>query len=409
MILDIWRDWQKPIFRYRRPQYALLIPCLALLLMGVLIQFVLGPALVASQVTEVSVNHLFWRHLITALLGLGALYLGFKIKLQNWFKYSVWILAGGLILSLLAIVVGTEADVRWLQIGSFSLQPVEILKVGFILLAAGYFYQTHNAKHQSWWEMFKANRVTLIILAVLGLVVLVWQRDYGSMFVLGMIFLAMFWVSGAARKFVTTSLLVMAVLGTLFIVIAPYRLERLSVFLNPTADCQDSGYQVCQALIGVGSGGLLGRGFDSSVQIYGYLPEANNDTVFAGYAELVGFVGSVVMVGLLIYLFYLLYKIARRLEDSLMLVVIGCLTWLGVQAMVNIGGILNLLPLKGITLPLISAGGSSLIFVLLMLGIVLQISGYTIGDHESTSYQGGTRRRRHRRTRHAARGSGRTR
>ena len=401
MIFNAWHNWQKPYFRYERPQYILLLPILTLLSLGLLIQFFLSPALTAAQAGEISSHHYFWRHLITVLVGLGAFYIGFKLKLRRWLHFSGLIFIVGLLLSLAAVVVGETGDVRWLQLGAFSLQPVEILKVGFILLAAGYFYTAHNQQKSDWSQMFWRNRWPLLLIGLLGFVVLVFQRDYGSMFVLGMIFLSMFWVSGLKTRFLWAIFAGMAIIGALFILTAPYRLQRLVVFLNPTADCQDSGYQICQSLIGVGSGGLTGRGFNSSVQIYGYLPEVNNDTVFVGYSELTGFLGAMFMLALLAYLLLSLYRIASRLEDNLMLIVIGCLTWIGTQSIVNLGGILNILPLKGITLPLVSSGGSSLVMLLLMLGIVLQISGYIIYKDEGKNYQSSFGRRRHRRSRHS--------
>ena len=406
MIFKVWQNWQKPYFQYKKPYYALLLPIIILLGLGLLIQFFLSPALSAAQQADVPTQYFFWRHLITVLVGLCALYAGFKIKLKNWLRFSGWIFIIGLLLSLLAVFIGGAADVRWLQIGAFSLQPVEILKVGFILLAAGYFHQALNQQCQTWRQVLVANKVPIILIAILGVIILVLQKDYGSMFVLGMIFLAMFWVSGLMARFLWLVFAFMAAIGLVFILIAPYRLERLIVFLNPTADCQDSGYQICQSLIGVGSGGLTGRGFNSTVQIYGYLPEVNNDTVFVGYAELTGFVGAVFMLSLLTYLVMILYRIAKRLEDNLMLIVIGCLTWIGTQSVVNLGGILNILPLKGITLPLVSSGGSSLVMLLLILGIVLQTSGYIIYKDERKNYQSGSRWRRHRRSRHATARSG---
>ena len=260
MIFKAWQHWRKPYFQYKRPYYALLLPILILLALGLLIQFFLSPALSAAQKSDVSTQHFFWRHLITAAVGLVAFYLGFRIKLRNWLHFSGWIFVVGLLLSLLAIFIGESADVRWLQIGAFSLQPVEILKVGFILLAAGYFHQALNQQSQSLLQIINANRIPIILMALLGVVILVLQKDYGSMFVLGMIFLAMFWVSGLMTRFLWLVFGLMATVGMIFILIAPYRLERLIVFLNPTADCQDSGYQICQSLISVGSGGLTGRG-----------------------------------------------------------------------------------------------------------------------------------------------------
>lgn len=404
MILDVWKDWQKPAYRSHRPQYNLLVPVFILLAIGTLMQFVLGPALIAGQVNnEVSINYFFYRHLIAVIVGLGALYAGFKINLKYWLKYSPHILMAGIVITLLAVFSGGAGDVRWLQFESFSLQPAEILKLGFILVSAGYLYKARNSQNKTFLKLIKANYVNILLVGILGVLILVLQRDYGSIFVIGSIFLAMVWVSGISGRFLWMIILMMLIIGSLFIAIEPHRRERVAVFLNPTADCQNSGYQICQALIGVGSGGLTGRGIDGSVQVYGYLPEASNDSVFAIYAEIAGFVGTSILIGLLLYLLSIMYKIASKLEDPLMLITVGFLTWVGIQSLVNIAGILSLIPLKGITLPLISFGGSSLVLILLMMGILLQISAYTIYRNERRIYKSGSRRRGNRRPRHTTR------
>ena len=406
LFLNAWQGWQKPLYRPHKPDYKLLLPVFILLGVGALMQFVLGPALLASRADDFSVNYFFWRHLGAIIIGLCAFYLGFKLNLRYWLKYSPYILLAGLVIGLLAVVSGGGTDVRWLQFQSFSLQPAEILKLGFILVAAGYLYRARNADRQSFSAVIMGNLPIILIAGILGGLILVLQKDYGSMFVIGMAFLAMLWASGVPSRFLWSVLLIMAVVGTFFIAVEPHRRERLVTFANPTADCQDTGYQICQALIGVGSGGLTGRGFGGSVQVYGYLPEANNDSIFAIYAELAGFVGTTLLISCILYLLLLIHRMARRLEDPLMLVAVGCLTWIGVQSLVNIAGILNLIPLKGITLPFISFGGTSLVIILLMMGILLQISSYTIRDYERRSYQSGSRRRRNRRSRHAPRRPG---
>ena len=298
MIFRAWQDFRQPAFRGHRPLYRILIPILVLLSLGILIQFVLGPALTGNRISEVSaVNQSFMRHLINVVIGLGALYLGFQVKLEHWFKYCGWIVVGGLLASLLAIVVGGAGDVRWLNLGFLSLQPVELLKFAFILTAAGCLHAARNSQRETWMQIMYANRWMLALMSLFGFVVLVLQGDYGSMFVLAVVFMAMFWVSGLAGRFLLIMLALMATVGIFFIVTSPYRMQRLTTFFNPQADCRDSGYQICQALIGIGSGGLTGRGFDSSIQIFGYLPEADNDTVFAGLAELTGFVGATLTLG----------------------------------------------------------------------------------------------------------------
>jgi cell division protein FtsW len=157
-----------------------------------------------------------------------------------------------------------------------------------------------------------------------------------------------------------------------------YRRDRLTSFLHPQSHCQDISYQACQALISVGSGGLFGLGLGYSVQAYGYLPEASNDSIFAIMAEKFGFVGTVGIVILYAVFITRLMQIVERTADQFnRLLVIGVLAWLSTQMMINIGAMLGVLPLKGITLPLISQGGTSIIFLTAALGIVFQISRYT--------------------------------
>jgi cell division protein FtsW len=170
----------------------------------------------------------------------------------------------------------------------------------------------------------------------------------------------------------------------------PYRRERLATFMDPTANCLTTGYQVCQALIAVGSGGTTGLGLGRSVQAYGYLPEAENDSIFAIYAEKFGFIGVGALIALFLVFFMRIRQVAERAPDDFSrLVVMGILVWLCAQAMINIGAMMGLLPLKGITLPLISYGGSSVLLVMAALGLVFQVSRYTSRTTPQLADRGG--------------------
>jgi cell division protein FtsW len=159
----------------------------------------------------------------------------------------------------------------------------------------------------------------------------------------------------------------------------PYRRERLTSFLNPENSCLTSGYQACQALIAVGSGGMIGLGLGRSVQAYGYLPEAENDSIFAIYAEKFGFIGGVALLGLFAAFFTRIKRVMERAPDDFSrLVVLGILVWLSAQTIINIGAMVGLLPLKGITLPLVSYGGSSILMVMAALGVVFHVSRHTL-------------------------------
>src|SRR5690606_29346984 len=179
-----------------------------------------------------------------------------------------------------------------------------------------------------------------------------------------------------------------------------YRRERVTTFLNPASDCQNAGYQSCQALIAVGSGGMFGLGLARSIQAYGYLPEASNDSIFAILAEKFGFVGVSLIIAAFTVMFGRLTRIIERAPDDFSrLLVTGILAWFAVQAIINIGAMIGLLPLKGITLPFISYGGTSLLFVTGALGIAFQVSRFSslsgrvkdagVEPYENTSYRRG--------------------
>jgi cell division protein FtsW len=189
----------------------------------------------------------------------------------------------------------------------------------------------------------------------------------------------MAYVAGLPMK----KLLIFAGLVALMVVIAisstSYRRDRLLTYLQPERDCISTGYHACQALIAVGSGGLFGMGLGRSIQAYGYLPKAANDSIFAIYAEKFGFVGVVVLLALYIALLLRILNIMQRAPNQVtQLICAGVFSWLAFQVVFNVGAMTGLLPLKGITLPFISAGGTSLIFAMMALGVVFHISSYTV-------------------------------
>jgi cell division protein FtsW len=217
-----------------------------------------------------------------------------------------------------------------------------------------------------------------VVLGIIGVIVAVAQKDLGSTGVLVAIMAAMAFVAGLPLKRVLQISGVIAVATILLIASSGYRRDRVTTFLHPETDCVSAGYQACQALIAVGSGGLFGKGLRSSGQAYGYLPEAANDSIFAIIAEKFGFIGVALLISLFAAFFTRLKNIMERAPDDFSrLVVAGVLAWLSTQAFINIGAMIGLLPLKGITLPFISYGGTSIIFVLAALGLVFNISRYT--------------------------------
>jgi len=319
------------------------------------------------------------RQFIAVLLGAVAFFITSKVPLKVWRQWQ-WALLGlallGTLIALVTPVIPAYPAHRWIRLGGFSLQSVEALKFALVIATAGFL--AIQAKRGE----LANNRATLypmmIVLGGLGLVVAGIQSDLGSMGVIVAMMGATAYVAGLPLKRIIIIGLIAAAGTVLLISSTPYRRARLATYLEPAAHCQTTGYQACQALIAIGSGGIAGLDLGQGAQAYGYLPEAQNDSIFAIYAEKFGFLGTMVLIGLFVMLFARMRIIVERAPTLFSrLVVVGILAWLSTQTIINIGAMIGLLPLKGITLPLVSYGGTSVLFVGAALGLVFQISHYT--------------------------------
>jgi cell division protein FtsW len=363
--------------RRHKPDYWLIIISACLLAIGVIVVYAIGPAL--SVTTNLSSSYYTTRQMIAIGLSIIAFIITASIPLKNWKKLYKILLGFAIGATLLAIALPVNPAYpahRWVRLSSLSFQSVELVKFAVVIWLACFLAKAISS--QTVTDSKKTLRPILIALFVIGALVAGIQSDLGSTAVIMAIMGSMAFVAGLPMKRVVIIVLIIIAGMALLISSTPYRRARLQTYLHPQTHCQASGYQACQALIAVGSGGLFGLGLGRSVQAYGYEPEANNDSIFAIYAETFGFIGSIVLLAIFAGLFSRLKNIAERVPDDFSrLVVVGIMAWLSIQAVINIGAMIGLLPLKGITLPFISYGGTSIVFVAAAIGIVFQISRYT--------------------------------
>lgn len=350
---------------------------LAMLAIGIVVVFAISPALAGSK--HVGESYYVYKQLIAVGLSLIAFGLTSQMPIEMWKRLAKPLLIFAAIATLLALILPVNPDYpahRWVRLGSLSFQSVEVLKFALLVWLAGFLATA--MKQGIMGDFQRLFKPLLIVLGITGVVVAGIQSDLGSTGVIVAIIGVMSYVAGLPMRRIAMVLAVVAIGTLLAVASTPYRRERLLAFTHPESDCIDSGFQACQALIAVGSGGMVGLGLGKSVQAYGYLPEAANDSIFAIYAEKFGFLGCLVLLAILAAFFYRLKLVAERIPDDFSrLLIIGVLTWLSVQAMINIGAMIGLLPLKGITLPFISYGGTSVVFSAAAVGIIFQISRYT--------------------------------
>jgi len=309
--------------------------------------------------------------------GFAAMAITSRIHYRTWRKLALpLLLISFACLALLFIPhlrLSSGGAARWLKIGPVSFQPSELLKIAFIVYLASWL----DARRREVASISYGMIPFILMVSVVG-VFLIMQPDIGTLFViLVTATLLYFFGGGKTSQIITLMILGIAVLF-LLVQLAPYRASRLLVFLNPGSDPQGAGYQINQASLGIGSGGFWGLGFGRSVQKYLYLPEPMGDSIFAVFAEEMGFVGAG---GLLAFSFLFYVKglsVARRAPDVFgKLLAAGIATGMMSQAFINMAAISGLLPLTGIPLPFISYGGTSLAITLASVGILLNISRYT--------------------------------
>ncbi len=316
------------------------------------------------------------RQLLAAAIGGAAGFVCLFVPMQVWRSLGPVMLLLGLLLLLVVLIPGVGREVngstRWVRIGIMNLQVSEPARLCFILYLAGYLVR----RNKSVREEFTGFLRPMIVLSV-ACVLLLAEPDFGATVVLLATALVMMFVAGARIRdflvFFTAAILVLAALA----VASPYRMQRLTGFLDPWADPFNSGFQLTQSLIAIGRGEWFGVGLGDSVQKLFYLPEAHTDFVFAVYAEEFGLVGSLLLIAIFLALLWRVFKLAMRAADAERFfdayLAIGLGTWLGIQAFINIGVNMGLLPTKGLTLPLISYGRSSLIITMICVALLLRI------------------------------------
>ncbi|HUY85409.1 MAG TPA: putative peptidoglycan glycosyltransferase FtsW, partial [Candidatus Dormibacteraeota bacterium] len=362
--------------RKHRPDYWLLIWCAVLLAIGLIVVYAISPAL--SVAHHVSGGYYVSKQLLAIGLSLVAFAVTAHVPLKWWRQaYKPLLIAAG-VATLLALIIPVNPAYpahRWVRLGSLSFQSVELLKFAMLVWLAGFL--SERIKQGSIRSTQLTLKPILLALTAVSIVVVGVQSDLGSTGVMIAMMATMAYVAGLPLGRIMLIASAVVLMLVLAISATPYRRARLESFLHPGTNCQSSGYQACQALIAVGSGGMIGLGLGSSVQAYGYLPEAANDSIFAIYAEKFGFVGSVILLAVFLAFFKRLKNIAERLPDDFSrLLVIGVLAWLSVQTLINVGAMIGLLPLKGITLPFISYGGTSVVFAAAAVGLAFQASQY---------------------------------
>jgi len=316
------------------------------------------------------------RQALAALLGMAAAVVCLIMPMRVWQTLSPLMLLVALALLCLVLVPGVGVEVngatRWVRIGIMNLQVSEPARLCLLVYLAGYAVRQQKNLRERFVGFL---RPMLVLIVASGL--LLAQPDFGAAIVLLATALMLLFVAGARlRDFLLFFIAALAAMTTLALT-SPYRMKRLTAFLDPWADPYDSGFQLTQSLIAIGRGEWFGVGLGDSVQKLFYLPEAHTDFVFAVYAEEFGLLGSLLLVGLFLALLWRIIRLAlravsaERYFEAYLAVAIG--TWLGLQAFINVGVNMGMLPTKGLTLPLISYGRSSLIVTMAAIGLLLRI------------------------------------
>ena len=309
------------------------------------------------------------KQLFATGLGIVGMYIVSKIPYRFWMKVSSMAYLAAIVLCTAVIFIGTEANgqARWLKIGPLSFQPSEFAKFAVIIFLATVIYKTP----QKMGEFMSLVKIMAIVLPIVAVVA--YNNLSTAIIILGIAVCMLFVASPKYSHFVLMAAAV-GVVGVVFISFEAYRMDRIKIWLNPEA--YEKGYQTLQGLYAIGSGGLFGKGLGESMQKLGFIPEAQNDMIFSIVCEELGVFGAALLLLMFGYLLYRLFFIAQNAPDLYgTLVVTGIFVHIALQVILNLCVVLNLMPTTGITLPFVSYGGTSILFLMAEMGIALSVSG----------------------------------
>lgn len=390
------------VTRRHRPDYFVLLFMGLLMLLGLIVMYAIGPqranVLNNAYGSNYTGTYFFFKQFASIGLALAG-FVAFAVMPMAWFKkYATKVMLAGFVACSLLFITGNVAHIssiaqcslgacRWFNLGPLgSFQPAELLKFGMLLFLAGFL--SVRARQGLVNDLHKTLIPVGSVVLLAALFIIVIQQDMGTGIAMMAIVAGMMMVAGVSKKVGLLLLGGALVMGVLLIVIAPHRVARVATFFSgdssQTGAASNANYHIDHAKIAIGSGGMFGVGIGKSVEATGYLPEAINDSVFAILGETFGFVGLTVILLIFTALLVRLLRIADHMPDMWMrLVVVGIFSWVGAHVILNVAAMIGVFPLTGITLPLLSFGGTSMIFSATALGLAFQLSQYT--SHRSVS------------------------
>ncbi len=310
------------------------------------------------------------RQSIYAFISILFLFLGQKIKIEKIKKYFIYCLLISYILLVLVLIphigITRGGSSSWLGFSFLSFQPSEIFKICLICYTGHYlsdnFSKTNKLK----------TIIPIILFLLIGAILIMLQPDFGTLVVIGSALIVQLFLSKMKIRYFLLGGGLITLLLILMIVIEPYRMKRITSFIDPFADPLGSGFQIIQSMFALGPGGLIGEGINSSIQKYFYLPEPQTDFIFSIIVEEFGFLGGLFIIILYFLLFYYLYKVIIYQNNRFKyLLSMGLLSLIVIQVIINLGVVVSLFPVTGITLPFLSYGGSSLVMLSFSVGLIL--------------------------------------
>ena len=348
--------------------YLLMGSALLLLLLGLIM--VMSASSIESVRVFGSPYTLAQRQAFFALLGVVAMFFAARTSVQFWraFAWPLLLAAFGLLVAVLIIGVEVAGQRNWIEIfGPFRLQPSEIAKLALVVWGAEVLSR-RSRRLDTWRGLL----IPIVPVAVVMMVLVLVEGDFGNTVMLGAILAGILFAAGAPLRVFAVFAAVGAVGVWILSLAAPYRMDRILSWLNPGSDRLGFGWQVTQGQYALGTGGFWGVGLGASREKWGTLPEAHTDFIYPVIGEELGLLGTLIVLALFSLLAFAVFRLSRNTDDSFVrYAAAGVGAWIVVQAVVNIGGVLGLLPVAGVTLPLVSYGGSSLIPTLTAIGMLM--------------------------------------